>query len=117
MNQIDKLTNTERMIGRLVAMGMTNQAIANHLVITLGTIESHTHHLRAKLGIKGNRCALALKLRELGIETLPYRTTYRQKITFLSYKGMNPQEIAQKIGCCQSYARACSNETINLTIY
>jgi DNA-binding CsgD family transcriptional regulator len=106
---VNRLTNTERMVGRLVARGLPNKAIARSLRLNLRSVESHTYHLHKKLNIKG-RTLLAIKLLELEVDSQPFRMTYKQKIAFLCYRGMDSQEIARKIGCKPSYAYQCSRK-------
>ena len=49
----------------LIESGATNQEIANHLVITVGTVKSHINHILQKLGVS-NRTAAIAQARELG---------------------------------------------------
>ena len=49
----------------LIESGATNQEIANHLVITVGTVKSHINHILRKLGVS-NRTAAVAQARELG---------------------------------------------------
>ncbi|MFC7451155.1 protein kinase domain-containing protein [Rhodococcus daqingensis] len=44
------LTKRERQVADLVAEGLTNKAIASHLVISQRTVEGHVEHVLAKLG-------------------------------------------------------------------
>jgi LuxR family maltose regulon positive regulatory protein len=37
----------------MMAAGLSNQEIADRLVITLGTVKSHANHIFAKLGVQG----------------------------------------------------------------
>jgi predicted ATPase/DNA-binding CsgD family transcriptional regulator/DNA-binding XRE family transcriptional regulator len=46
----DKLTSREREVATLLAEGRTNREIADHLVITEGTVEVHVKHVLSKLG-------------------------------------------------------------------
>jgi predicted ATPase/DNA-binding CsgD family transcriptional regulator len=46
------LTPREAGIAELVAQGMTNGAIAQHLVISRRTVESHIDHIKQKLGLR-----------------------------------------------------------------
>jgi non-specific serine/threonine protein kinase len=52
------LTPRERQVAALVAQGMTNNEIANKLVISQRTAESHVEHILAKLGLT-NRTQIA----------------------------------------------------------
>ncbi len=48
----DGLTNREREILKLIAEGHTNQKIADLLVISLATVQTHRAHIMAKLGLR-----------------------------------------------------------------
>lgn len=48
---LDKLTTREREVLQLVAEGLTNEAIAEALVISLSTVQTHVGHILAKLGM------------------------------------------------------------------
>jgi predicted ATPase/DNA-binding CsgD family transcriptional regulator len=45
-----RLTKREQQVAELVATGLTNEAIANKLVISRRTVEGHVEHILAKLG-------------------------------------------------------------------
>ena len=47
----DALTSAERRVAGLAADGMSNRQIAQHLFITLPTVETHLRHAFQKLGI------------------------------------------------------------------
>ena len=47
----DALTSAERRVAGLAADGMSNRQIAQHLFITLPTVETHLRHAFHKLGI------------------------------------------------------------------
>lgn len=47
----DPLTDREREIARLLALGNTNQEIASQLYLSVRTIETHRAHVMAKLGL------------------------------------------------------------------
>ena len=51
---------------RLVAAGMTNQAIANQLVISLPTVKRHIANAYGKLGV-GHRTEAVARANELGL--------------------------------------------------
>lgn len=53
----DRLTRREREVLALVATGLTNQQIAEKLVISVRTVETHRAHVMDKLGFK-NRAEL-----------------------------------------------------------
>jgi DNA-binding CsgD family transcriptional regulator len=48
---VDSLTTTERRVADLAAGGLGNRQIAQHLFVTLPTIETHMRHVFQKLGI------------------------------------------------------------------
>lgn len=48
----DGLTNREREIVKLIAEGHTNQEIANLLVLSVATVQTHRAHIMAKLGLR-----------------------------------------------------------------
>jgi DNA-binding CsgD family transcriptional regulator len=52
---IASLTGSEERIARLAAEGMTNKAIAQHLFLTVKTIESHLASVYRKLYVKGRK--------------------------------------------------------------
>ena len=52
------LTAAEQRVARLAASGLTNRAIAEHLVVTVKAVEWHLSHVYRKLGIR-SRGALA----------------------------------------------------------
>ncbi len=48
---LDALTSAERRVAGLAAGGMSNRQIAQHLFITLATVETHLRHAFQKLGV------------------------------------------------------------------
>lgn len=50
-NTYDGLTNREREVLKLVAEGNTNQEIADLLVLSAATVQTHRAHIMAKLGL------------------------------------------------------------------
>ncbi len=62
----EPLSAREREILRLVAAGYSNQAIADRLVITVGTAKWHVHNVLQKLGVTSRSQAIA-RARELGL--------------------------------------------------
>ena len=57
------ISERERDILRLVAMGATNQQIANQLNISINTVKSHVRGILGKLRAKSRREAAALAAR------------------------------------------------------
>jgi DNA-binding CsgD family transcriptional regulator len=55
------LTSREEQVARLASLGLTNQGIADRLVVSVRTVETHLAHVYAKLGITG-RATLATAL-------------------------------------------------------
>ena len=62
----EPLSGRELEILRLLAIGLSNRAIAERLVISVGTTKSHVHHILDKLGGDSRTQAVA-KARELGL--------------------------------------------------
>lgn len=61
--QYDELTDREREILNLIATGLTNQAIADQLVIEVGTVKNHIHSIFDKLNVSSRKdAALYLSL-------------------------------------------------------
>jgi LuxR family maltose regulon positive regulatory protein len=63
---IERLSERELEVLRLVTTGLSNREIAAELIISLGTAKSHIHHLCGKLGVR-NRTEAAIKAKELGL--------------------------------------------------
>ena len=70
-DQVDPLSERENEILRLVAQGLTNQAIADRLVISLTTVKTHVGNIFLKLGVKNRTQAIACA-ESLGL--LPHQT-------------------------------------------
>ncbi len=49
-----------------MAEGLTNDQIANRLIIALGTVKAHVHNISGKLGAQ-NRAHAVSRARELGL--------------------------------------------------
>ena len=62
----EPISEREVEILHLLADGLSNQKIADHLVIGLGTVKSHVHHILEKLGVS-SRAQAVIRSRELGI--------------------------------------------------
>lgn len=54
-----ELTPREREVLELIGMGLTNQQIANHLVIEVGTVKNHVHSILKKLDVTSRQDAAA----------------------------------------------------------
>ncbi len=63
---VDQLTARELEVLALLAAGMPNPRIAQHLVITLDTVKKHVSHVLAKLGA-ANRTEAVARARQLGL--------------------------------------------------
>jgi DNA-binding CsgD family transcriptional regulator len=55
------LTAREREVAELIARGLTNEQIAEQLVVTSGTVANHVAHILAKLGLR-SRVEIAVKV-------------------------------------------------------
>ncbi len=49
------LTQREREIARLLAQGWSNQTIAEHLSVEVGTVKNHVHRILAKLSVRNRQ--------------------------------------------------------------
>ncbi len=63
---IERLTPREQEVLHLLARGMTNRAIAQELVISVGTVKMHVEHIIAKLHVS-DRTQAAVRAIELGL--------------------------------------------------
>lgn len=59
----DGLTNREREIVKLIAEGHTNQEIADLLVLSVATVQTHRAHIMAKLGLHSPTALVKYALR------------------------------------------------------
>ena len=63
-SRLDELTSREREVLGLVAQGLTDRAISEHLWLTAKTVETHIRHILSKLGLPNdslhNRRVLAV---------------------------------------------------------
>jgi LuxR family maltose regulon positive regulatory protein len=63
---VEPLSERELEVLRLVAAGLTNQAIADRLFIAVSTVKSHTNSIYGKLGVR-NRTQAVAQARALGL--------------------------------------------------
>jgi LuxR family maltose regulon positive regulatory protein len=63
---VEPLSERELEVLRLVADGLTNQAIADELFIAVSTVKSHTNSIYGKLGVR-NRTQAVAEARALGL--------------------------------------------------
>ncbi len=63
---LDALTEREQEILGLIAQGLSNQAIANRLFLTLGTVKWYNRHIYSKLGVRSRTQAI-IRARELAL--------------------------------------------------
>lgn len=63
---IEPLSERELEVLRMVAQGASNQQVADHLIVSLGTVKSHVHHIQGKLG-SSSRVELVRRARDLGL--------------------------------------------------
>ncbi|MEO5840543.1 MAG: response regulator transcription factor [Acidimicrobiales bacterium] len=66
------LTTRERQILGLIAAGLSNKQIAQHLGVTLNTVRNHVRNTLAKLGVHSRLQAVATAMQE-GLVTYPAR--------------------------------------------
>jgi DNA-binding CsgD family transcriptional regulator len=52
LDEPERLTAQEERIADLVCSGRSNQQIAQHLSVSVNTVETHLKHVYAKLGIR-----------------------------------------------------------------
>ncbi len=65
---VDHLTKRELEVLAMLAAGMSNQAVATQLVVSLDTVKKHVSHVLTKLGAV-NRTEAVARARELGLIT------------------------------------------------
>jgi LuxR family maltose regulon positive regulatory protein len=56
---LEPLTEREREVLRLLVAGLSNAAIAQELVITVGTVKRHVNSIYGKLGVQSRSQAIA----------------------------------------------------------
>jgi LuxR family maltose regulon positive regulatory protein len=56
---VESLTRREVEVLELIASGLSNQEIAERLVLSEGTVKTHTHNLYGKLGVSSRTRAIA----------------------------------------------------------
>jgi LuxR family maltose regulon positive regulatory protein len=66
MSLVEPLTPRELEVLRLLAAGRSNQAIADELVVAIGTVKRHVNSLCGKLGVPSRLAAVA-RARDLGL--------------------------------------------------
>jgi DNA-binding NarL/FixJ family response regulator len=69
-SRVDALSPREREVAVLIAQGHTNRAIADRLVITEWTVDSHVRHILAKLTLR-SRAQVAVWAVERGLVASP----------------------------------------------
>ncbi|MEZ4735049.1 MAG: LuxR C-terminal-related transcriptional regulator [Caldilineaceae bacterium] len=67
-NFVEPLSAREREILHLVVNGLSNQAIADEIIVTVGTVKKHLNNIYGKLGVASRTQAIA-RGRELGLLT------------------------------------------------
>jgi LuxR family maltose regulon positive regulatory protein len=63
---LDPLTEREIEVLRLIAMGLSNKEIADHLFLTEGTVKGYASTIYSKLGVR-RRTEAVERARDLGI--------------------------------------------------
>jgi len=66
MRAIETLTGREEDILRLICQGLSDQQIAERLVLSLGTVKWYNKHIYGKLGV-GNRTQASIEARGCGL--------------------------------------------------
>lgn len=61
---VEPLSDREMEVLNLVAAGMTNRQIADHMIVSVGTVKTHVHHIYGKLEVL-NRAQAIRRAREL----------------------------------------------------
>jgi DNA-binding NarL/FixJ family response regulator len=59
-DMLDRLTRREREVLRLIAQGMTNKDVAEHLGLSQATIKSHASHILTKLDLQDRAQAVVM---------------------------------------------------------
>ena len=65
-NLFEPLTERERDVLELLGAGISNQAVADRLFVSVGTVKRHTHNIYGKLGVN-NRTQAIIRAQELGL--------------------------------------------------
>lgn len=65
-NLVEPLTRRELEVLQLLAAGYSNQQIADHFIVAIGTVKSHTAQIYGKLGVNSRTHAIATA-RKLGL--------------------------------------------------
>ncbi len=55
VSSIDSLSDRELQVFQMIGEGMTHQHIADKLMLSVKTIESHVEHIKRKLGLSSGR--------------------------------------------------------------
>jgi LuxR family maltose regulon positive regulatory protein len=63
---VEPLSQREMEVLQLVATGLSNREIAERLIISVGTVKTHVHHIYGKLGVR-DRAQAIVRARELNL--------------------------------------------------
>jgi DNA-binding NarL/FixJ family response regulator len=95
-DQLDELTARERQVMALVAAGLSNDQIAEHLVVTRATARTHVSRALGKLRL-GNRAQLVTLAYETGL-VRPKKTPVARMSTGTELLGTDPKPEGTKRG-------------------
>jgi LuxR family maltose regulon positive regulatory protein len=63
---IEPLSDRELDVLHLLSQGFSNTEIADRLVLSVGTVKSHAHHIYGKLGVQSRTQAI-IRAKELNL--------------------------------------------------
>jgi DNA-binding CsgD family transcriptional regulator len=72
VESVEQLTARENEVMHLIANGLSNQAIADKLFLSIGTVKAYTSQIYGKLGVNSRTMAI-VRARQLGLLTDAFR--------------------------------------------